>query len=46
MLGLLDAITVTPLTEAEIQRIDPAGQCLRNVNTPDEYAAALRDAGD
>jgi molybdopterin-guanine dinucleotide biosynthesis protein A len=45
MLALLDAITVIPLTEAEMKRVDPASRCLRNVNTPDEYADALRDAG-
>jgi molybdopterin-guanine dinucleotide biosynthesis protein A len=45
MLALLDAMTVTPLTETEMHHVDPPGRCLRNVNTPDEYAAALRDAG-
>jgi len=45
MLALLDTITVAPLTKANVQQLDPSGRCLRNVNTPEDYAAALRDAG-
>jgi molybdopterin-guanine dinucleotide biosynthesis protein A len=45
MLALLDAIAVIPLAEVEMQPVGPAGRCLHNVNTPDDYAAALRDVG-
>jgi molybdopterin-guanine dinucleotide biosynthesis protein A len=33
------------LGETELRLVDPELRALRNVNTPDEYAAALREAG-
>ena len=33
------------ITVAELRVADPELRSLRNVNTPEEYAAALKDAG-
>jgi molybdopterin-guanine dinucleotide biosynthesis protein A len=43
MLDLLEAISVAPLTAEELSKIDPDHRCLRNVNTPEELADALRE---
>ncbi len=42
MTGLLDAVTAVVIEGAEIAHIDPELDSLRNVNTPDDYAATLR----
>jgi molybdenum cofactor guanylyltransferase len=43
MLDLIDAITVEKVDADQLRRIAPDGRCLRNVNTPEEFAAVLRD---
>lgn len=43
MLDLLNAISVTPVGTDELLKLDPGLRCLRNVNTPEEFAAALRE---
>ena len=43
MTDLLDAVTTVVIEAEELADIDPGLQSLRNVNTPDEYAAALRE---
>jgi molybdopterin-guanine dinucleotide biosynthesis protein A len=43
MLDLLAAISVTRVDGDELRLIDPELRCLRNVNTPEDYAAALRE---
>jgi molybdopterin-guanine dinucleotide biosynthesis protein A len=35
--GALDALSVRWVDRWELQNLDPAGRCLTNVNTPDEY---------
>ena len=42
---LFDAVPTRLLNEAAFRDVDPDLMSLRNVNTPKEYAAALRDAG-
>ena len=42
---LLDAVRTRVVTADEMQAIDPALDTLRNLNTPEDYAQALRDAG-
>jgi len=42
MTDLLDAIPTCVIEDHELAAIDPALDSLRNVNTPEEYAAALR----
>jgi molybdenum cofactor guanylyltransferase len=44
MWALLDVVNVAPLDEEQIRRFDPALRCLRNINTPEDFADALRDA--
>jgi molybdopterin-guanine dinucleotide biosynthesis protein A len=43
MLDLLDAVPTRVVTEAELADADPGLRSLRNVNTPEEYEAALRE---
>jgi molybdenum cofactor guanylyltransferase len=42
---LAGAVPTTILRERDVADVDPAFESLRNINTPEEYAAALRDAG-
>lgn len=42
---LLEQVRTRELDVDELRRVDPELQSLRNTNTPEEYAAALRDAG-
>jgi molybdopterin-guanine dinucleotide biosynthesis protein A len=42
---LFEAVPTRVVTAAELADVDPAFETLRNLNTPEEYAAALRDAG-
>lgn len=42
---LFDRVTTRIIEPAELADIDPELQSLRNVNTPEEYEAALRTAG-
>jgi molybdenum cofactor guanylyltransferase len=41
---LFDAVPTRVVEARELADIDPTFQTLRNLNTPEEYAAALRDA--
>jgi molybdopterin-guanine dinucleotide biosynthesis protein A len=41
--GLCDAVPTRFIEAADLADIDPAFRSLRNVNAPDEYAAALRE---
>src|SRR5436189_72593 len=41
---LFDAVPTRVLEAEELADVDPTFQTLRNVNTPEEYAAALREA--
>jgi molybdopterin-guanine dinucleotide biosynthesis protein A len=43
MLDLLDALNVSRITADDLLQIDPFLRVLRNVNTPEDYAAALRE---
>jgi molybdenum cofactor guanylyltransferase len=40
---LFEAVPTRVVTEAELAEVDPTFQTLRNLNTPEEYEAALRD---
>lgn len=42
---LLEKIRARAIDVAELRRVDPELQSLRNTNTPEEYQAALREAG-
>lgn len=42
---LFDAVPTRIVAAAELADVDPDFQTLRNLNTPEEYAAALREAG-
>jgi molybdenum cofactor guanylyltransferase len=42
---LLDAVPTRILNETDLADADPGLASLRNVNTPEEYMVALRDAG-
>ena len=42
---LLEVARALEVDVAELRDVDPALDSLRNLNTPEEYAAALRDAG-
>lgn len=44
IVGMLESIHVRWLDEASILRIDPSGKSFRNVNTPSEWEAILREA--
>jgi molybdopterin-guanine dinucleotide biosynthesis protein A len=41
---LFEAVPTRVVEEAEFADVDPTFQTLRNLNTPEEYEAALRDA--
>jgi molybdopterin-guanine dinucleotide biosynthesis protein A len=41
---LLDAVPAQILEAHELTAIDPALASLRNLNSPEDYVAALRDA--
>jgi molybdopterin-guanine dinucleotide biosynthesis protein A len=41
---LFEAVTTRVVTAVELADVDPAFQTLRNLNTPEEYEAALREA--
>ncbi len=43
--GLLEYLRTRGIPEAEMEKIDPGFQSLRNLNTPEDYHAALVDAG-
>lgn len=43
--GLLDNVRTRVIDEPELRTIDPELESLRNMNTPDDYAALLRIAG-
>lgn len=43
--GLLDRIRVRIVQAHELRDVDPALESFRTCHTPEEYAAALRDAG-
>lgn len=42
---LMEALRTRVVTADELREVDPALGTLRNLNTPDDYHAALRDAG-
>ncbi|MFO0848133.1 MAG: hypothetical protein U0871_06200 [Gemmataceae bacterium] len=42
---LFDAVPTRVIGADELADVDPALQSLRNLNTPDEYAAALQSLG-
>jgi molybdopterin-guanine dinucleotide biosynthesis protein A len=42
---LFEEVPTRVVTAAELADVDPAFETLRNLNTPEDYAAALRDAG-
>jgi len=42
---LFDAVPTRIVEAAELSDIDPTLESLRNLNTPEDYAQALRDAG-
>lgn len=42
---LMDMVRTRVVTEDELRPVDPALGTLRNLNTPEDYHAALRDAG-
>jgi molybdopterin-guanine dinucleotide biosynthesis protein A len=45
VLGLLDRVEVRLLDEEELRRADPSLRSFDNLNTPEEYAAAVRGDG-
>ncbi len=45
LLDLLEGTDVRQIDVAELRGVDPRLDSLRNVNTPEDYAAALRSAG-
>ena len=42
---LAEAVSTMFLREGDFADVDPTFESLRNINTPEDYAAALRDAG-
>ena len=42
---LIDAVDCRVVAEDEVRTVDPGLVSFRNCNTPEQYAAALRDAG-
>ncbi|MGE5194613.1 MAG: molybdenum cofactor guanylyltransferase [Deltaproteobacteria bacterium] len=42
---LLERARAREIDVAELRHVDPALSSLRNINTPEEYAAALKEAG-
>ena len=45
VMSLLDGADVREINEDELREADPDLDSLRNINTPDEYAALLREYG-
>ena len=45
-LFLFEAMPTRVVEAAELADVDPTFQTLRNLNTPEEYAAALRELHD
>jgi molybdopterin-guanine dinucleotide biosynthesis protein A len=45
MTDLLDAVSICVIEAEELAAVDPELHSLWNVNTPDEYEAALRALG-
>ena len=45
LMDLRDVVATRVVEAAELAAVDPAGDSLRNLNTPDDYRRALRDAG-
>ena len=45
-LFLSETLATRVLTPADLESVDPERGTLRNLNTPDDYRAALRDAGE
>ncbi len=45
LVGLMDAVRTRVVTREELASVDPEFETLRNLNSPDEYIAALRIAG-
>jgi molybdopterin-guanine dinucleotide biosynthesis protein A len=43
LLDLLDAVPTRLVPGAELEDVDPGLRALRNLNTPEEYEAALRE---
>lgn len=43
---LFEAVKTRVVEAAELTDVDPTFQSLRNLNTPEEYEAALREVGD
>ncbi|MGC8640463.1 MAG: molybdenum cofactor guanylyltransferase [Isosphaeraceae bacterium] len=43
---LADVLRTRIVAESELREVDPALVTLRNLNTPEDYQSALRDAGD
>jgi molybdenum cofactor guanylyltransferase len=42
---LVDAVKTRVVDESELRSVDPELQTLRNLNSPEDYESALRDAG-
>jgi molybdopterin-guanine dinucleotide biosynthesis protein A len=42
---LVDAVKTRVVDESEMKSVDPELQTLRNLNSPEDYARALADAG-
>jgi molybdopterin-guanine dinucleotide biosynthesis protein A len=45
LIDLVESIATLVLGEPELRYVDPALQTLRNLNSPEDYARALHDAG-
>ena len=43
---LFEAVPTRVVEASELAEVDPEFQTLRNLNTPEEYEAAAREAGD
>lgn len=46
LLSLMEALPTRVVTEAELREVDPHLVTLRNLNTPEDYRAALLEIGD
>lgn len=44
-ISLIDAVATRVVHEGELRVVDPELQTVRNLNSPDDYARAVRDAG-
>ena len=45
LLNLIDAVRTRVVDVNELRGVDPGCQTLRNINTPEDYQTALKDAG-